>query len=249
MGANLEDMITTLEQELITSQPDLAVVVENDSLVLRGPFKLVKDGYHFDTYEIEVQIPALDLHQIPVVKEVGGRIPKKPDRHINYDGTACLFLPDERFRLCPPGTRIPAFLAGPVWNYFYSQSYFEECGTWPFGEHRHGLEGVLDFYSELTGMTEPLSILKLLSYLVAKKVKPHWSCYCGSGARLTTCHLEVLTHCHDTILRRDAMKSYQLLKSTLPMHRSWLDEKNSQPKRNKNSLPDLAKTFPIFSKK
>lgn len=36
----------------------------------------------------------------------------------------------------------------PLHNYFLGQSIVEACGAWPFGEHRHGLNGVIDFYEE-----------------------------------------------------------------------------------------------------
>ena len=67
-----------------------------------------------------------------------------------------MLLPDERWRVWPPGTSLLTFLTGPVRSFFLAQSIVEEGEPWPFGQWAHGAKGVLQYYREL---------IKTLTYL------------------------------------------------------------------------------------
>ena len=65
-------------------------------------FAVMFEGQVLDRYSVELQLPRNHPAGLPVVRETGGRIPRDIDRHIiTADGTACVLLPDERWRLWP----------------------------------------------------------------------------------------------------------------------------------------------------
>jgi hypothetical protein len=54
------------------------------------------------------------------------------------------------------------------------------------------LAGVLDFYSERTGIAGPEGVLDAIAMLAHGGVKGHWDCPCGSGNRIRACHPGIL---------------------------------------------------------
>lgn len=180
-------------QELVkAAYPTLHVIVEDVSVYIRGSLFLydMDTRLEIDRYSIEVELLSNHPKSIPLVKETGGRIPRIPDRHINDDGTACLFVPDERWKHYPKSATIVDFIGGPVYQFFLGQTYFEVTGHWPFGQRKHGVEGLLESYTEILGTKEFKVIYNFISYLSKNQIKGHWSCYCQSGKRLRHCHLK-----------------------------------------------------------
>jgi hypothetical protein len=138
---------------------------------------------------VELRLPRNHPTGLPVVRETGGRIPRCDDRHINTaDGTACVLIPDERWRLWPVGAPLLSFLTGPLHSFFLAQSMVDEGEPWPFGQWAHGPQGVFQYYRELLKTSDLRVITTYLDYLSAKKVKGHWACACGSGKKLRDCH-------------------------------------------------------------
>lgn len=188
--------------------PDLHFHIENGRITLRGTFRIVFEGEVLDRYAIEIEIPPSYPRSIPIVREIGGRIPHASDFHVNpTDGTCCVILPDERWKVWPIGSSLLAFLNGPVRNFFLGQSLVELGGPWPFGQWGHGAGGIREYYSDLLGTSDVKVILRYLDCMGKKKMKGHWSCPCGSGKRLRECHWEFVQDLMTKIPRRVAMDS------------------------------------------
>jgi hypothetical protein len=197
--------------------PDLHFVVEGDLVYVRGSFPVLHERDVLDRYSIELQLTRDHPKSLPVVLEVGGRIPRHNDRHINpADGTACVLLPDERWKLWPVGTPLLRFLTGPVHSFFLAQSLVEEGEPWPFGQWAHGVKGVFQYYRELLNTSDLPVITKYLEYITAKKVKGHWPCPCNKGNRLRDCHFRLIIDLREKISRKDALKSLEALKAAGP---------------------------------
>lgn len=181
-----------MKQLIDAAYPTLHLTIENETVYIRGSLFLTETAtkQEIDRYSIEIEIPVDYPKSIPKVREIGDKIPKIIDRHINIDGTACLFIPEERWKYYPKGASIVDFIAGPISQFFMSQSYFEITGNWLFGQRKHGIGGLLEFYSEILGTTNILVIRKFVEYLIKPKVKGHWHCYCGSQKLLRHCHLK-----------------------------------------------------------
>lgn len=200
--------------EVETHFPDLRFVVEDNIVYVRGSFPLMFEGQELDRYSVELQLPRNHPVALPGVRETGGRVPRAADRHVNTDGTACVLLPDERWRLWPQGTPLLNYLKGPLHSFFLAQTMVEEGGTWPFGQWAHGTKGIFQYYCELLKTTDLRIITIYLKYLTAKKVKGHWLCPCGSNRRLRDCHLVIVIDLREKISRQDAMNSLEALKSS-----------------------------------
>jgi hypothetical protein len=193
--------------------PELRFVVENDLVYVRGNFAVMFKGQVLDRYSVELQLARNHPTGLPVVREIGRRIPRRDDRHIvTADGTACVLIPDERWRLWPVGSPLLKFLTGPLHSFFLAQSMFEEGEPWPFGQWAHGAKGIFQFYRELLTTSDLRVITTYLEYLTAKKVKGHWPCPCRSGKKLRDCHFEQIKDLRKKISRKNAEKSLTTLK-------------------------------------
>lgn len=198
--------------------PELHFTVQNDQITIRGSISIKDGDSELDRFLIEIVLPNDYPASLPIVREVGGRIPKTLDRHVILStGDACVLLPEERWRLWPRGSSLLAFIDGPLCNYFMGQSLVEHGEPWPFGEWAHGFQGVLDYYKATFGTDEAPKIRKYLDYLAAKKVKGHWDCPCESGKRLRECHMAFVTDLRTKISRADAARFVDRLKLLLQM--------------------------------
>ena len=187
------------KEQVEAANPNLHFSTRNGKVFLSGSFPL-KDGERVvDRYFIEIEFPFNYPCDLPMVREVGGRIPHTADRHMYANGVACLFVPDERAWICPEGTSLLEFLDGPVRNFFLGQSVFEMEGVWPFGQRSHGVQGILEFYAEILGTNDRATIIRYLDVLRRKHVKGHWPCPCGSDQRLRKCHLSQIVELRQKI--------------------------------------------------
>jgi|SRR2546422_1649465 len=187
--------------------------VANDAVLVRGTFLIAFEREVFDRYRIEVELLRDYPRSIPVVREMGGRIPLTADRHMNpADGTACVLLPDERWRAWPQGSTFLQFLDGPVRNFFLGQSLVELGDPWPFGHWGHGASGIREYYAELLGTDDTRAITGYLDCLSKKKIKGHWSCPCRSGKHLRDCHWALVRDLVTKIPRQVAAQSFEKLR-------------------------------------
>jgi len=197
--------------EVEVNFPELHIRVVGELVLVVGTFPIISTGTVLDRYSVEIELARDHPKSLPSVREVGGRIPWVAERHVNGNGTACVLLPDERWKAWPVGSTLLDFLNGPVRNFFLGQSLVERRGPWPFGQWGHGADGIREYYGELLGTQDAQVIYQYLESLCAKKVKGHWPCPCGSGKRLCDCHMATVQDLRKKIARKDAMMSLQRL--------------------------------------
>lgn len=192
--------------------PTLHFSVTKDIVFVRGTFPVAFEGDVHDRYSIEIELPTDFPASLPIVREVGGRIPCIQDRHINLmDRTACVLLPDERWRVWPEGSPLLDYINNPLRNFFLGQSLVELGEPWPFGQWGHGDEGILQYYGDLLSSDNMKAIMGFLAYLAGEKVKGHWQCPCQSGKRLRNCHMEKVKELREKIPRKYVQVSLQRL--------------------------------------
>ncbi len=182
---------------------------EDDILVIRGSFPIKDEhGKPIDQFSIEVFVPPDFPKNLPLVREVRGRIPRHVDRHIYPEGFACLFAPGERFMHFPEGSTLLDFLEGPVRNFFISQSTFELTGEWPFGQRSHDSDGIVESYAEMFGVP-PMreNVARFLLLIQRREVKGHWPCPCGNGKRLRDCHGPIIRHLKTKVSPGEAIRT------------------------------------------
>lgn len=189
-------LFQSLQRELKQPFPQLHFSVRNDTVFLSGSFPLTDGDKVVDSFLIEVEFPFKFPEGIPLVYEIGGRIPRIVDRHIYPSGEVCLSFPLQLSEVFHEGSSLVDFLNGPVRSFFVSQSYFELTGEWPFGEWAHGTEAVIDYYATILKTYDKDLISRYLKVISKKEIKGHWPCPCGSGKLLRRCHFDEVAKLH-----------------------------------------------------
>lgn len=182
---------------LVDGYPNLRVrgTLKDGAVVLQGKFPIIYEGTEIECFFIRMAVPYDFPKSLPRVWETQGRIPHTPERHVNRtDGTLCVMFPDEAYLGEVSITTVVNYLDGPLRNYFIGQLCFERGEAWPWGEHRHGEDGIFDFYSKLVGADNPVVVLRVLVQVYEGRYKGHWWCPCGSG--------EIIRKCHGSLMRR-----------------------------------------------
>lgn len=205
----------------------LRLVNDGSKVTIRGALPvLADDGTELDRFQIEIELPEDFPKSVPSVRETGGRLPRNPDRHVNADGTACLFVRDESWRFWGGDLTLVDFIQGPVYQFFLGQVYFETHNKWPFGERKHFARGVAEYYFDELGTRDIFFVHRFLTYLAAVSVDKSLPCYCGGTARLETCHAGKLFFLRGRIERHIACDSLEqvteLIKKLPKPKKSWL---------------------------
>ncbi len=196
----------------MVEHPTLHVGVERGRVFVRGTLLLRNDGIEIDHYQVEIEVPECFPEDLPIVREVGGKLPKVRDRHFNPEnGEACILLPDERDRHFPSGASLMDFIRGSVENFFLAQTYYDKTGKWLSGQWSHGADGICEYYAELLGTDDRVVIRTCIEYLAKKELKGHWRCYCGNGKPLRSCHLAILQDLRTEISYKVALRSLEKL--------------------------------------
>ena len=143
-----------------------------------------------DTYDLRIDVPRAFPDSVPIVTELGGRIPRDdPDAHVFTNGSLCLGSP-LRLVLIAKGTpSVLAFFDRCIVSALYNASHREQYGgRVPLGELAHGVAGELDDYKDLFGVQTYRQVLAALDLAC----KPRRSadlrpCPCGCPGRLGSC--------------------------------------------------------------
>lgn len=166
-------------------------------LKLEGQFyftaKSQTHGGLTDRYELRMCFPQIFPRALPMIYEVGGRIPRDGNHHVNPDGSLCL---GSRLRILFNISEAPTlvgFAETCLVPYLFAVSYkLTHGGNFPFGELTHGLPGELMDYAELFGLKTPDQASTALKYLGMKKRRANkMPCPCGCRLRLGRCCFNV----------------------------------------------------------
>lgn len=190
------DLFLTQFDAAIQEYPKLSRVLnsEGQQHILAGELDIVDtNGKFWDTFSIEIHCSKEFPKRFPRVYEVGGKIPKIADWHINEgDETCCIkALPEELIR-CQQGITLCEFIDTEVKPYFFNQCHRRVEGFYVNGEYSHGLLGVFESYARMLGTENDLRNTLQLMILIASIEKPGrtHTCFCGSGQKYRKCHRE-----------------------------------------------------------
>lgn len=139
-----------------------------------------------DTYNLEFRVLDDYPDSPPLVFETAGKIPKDFE-HFMVEGNFCLGAPVEVRRRFALYRNLLRFIDDQVVPYLFTYTYKRDHGTLPFGELFHGVEGLLQYYTEFFE-TSPIEAMKLLKCLADDSAPPLMRCPCGRGNKLQGCH-------------------------------------------------------------
>lgn len=140
-----------------------------------------------EDFQLQLTVPADYPKGLPKVKEVSTIIDRTYE-HLYFDGAFCLGIQGELLLAQLKSPSLVNFLEGPVCSYLYSYLFHERYGRYPFGDRAHGAAGILQYYEELFGETDPVRTIKLLEAVCQDGYRGHLPCPCGSGLIARKCH-------------------------------------------------------------
>ena len=166
---------------------------KNDGLIVEGKlyFTAKTDGYREveDFYKIRIKIANNFPFAIPEVEEIGNKIPREEQYHINPDNTLCLGSPLRLFYLLSKNKTLEGFVEYCLIPYLYGVTLKIQDGEkFVFGELAHGQQGILDDYEKIfniKGKNIIKQIIKILS--MKKRIANKQQCPCGCLIRLGKC--------------------------------------------------------------
>lgn len=141
-----------------------------------------------DTFDVEIKFPVSGGRVVPTVKEVSGRIPRKPEFHINPDGTMCLGAPFEVRRRYLRDRSLRAFIDQQLIPFLYGCSIKLKYNYWPYEELSHGGQGIIEYYQKLLGVETDLAVIEILKALADGHFQNSALCACGSQKPFKKCH-------------------------------------------------------------
>ena len=214
MALGVEDV----KRALNFNQPLLKIYETEKAILAAGTFVVSETADAFGPvrkFDIECYFSKKYPETEPLVVEVGGTIERTSDRHMYRNGVCCTCVWEE-WLATSTDTSVQAFCDGPLFNFFLSQTIYEQTGEWPFNERSHGAEGVAEAISCLLELQ--LSTSQALSYIrvvAAKSIKGHIPCPCGSGENLRDCHMDQLIGLRKSINRNHAKALHLRLRKLL----------------------------------
>ena len=140
-----------------------------------------------DTFEVELLVPNRYPDRLPRVCETGARIAGDYD-HVYSDGTLCLAVPVEERRVFARHPSLLGFVNNLVIPYLYGYCHWRRYGEHPFGEQKHGGEGIAQYYVETLNLKDDISALATVAFLFEHGYRGHHACPCGSGKIVRKCH-------------------------------------------------------------
>ena len=202
-------------------QPKLRAAPDGDDIRISGRYLLMENGAvanpagPISEFDVVIVLPPCYPDREPKVFEVGGRIPRHNDRHVNHDGDCCITV-WEHWLASTDDRSFASFLNGPLYQFFLGQFWFEKTGKWPLSEHAHGKEGLQEAYAEVLGVpNKKKDVLYHLRLLSQDWPKGHWLCPCGSAQQLRHCHRSDLMVLHKKVPPRLARRMLRRLISSI----------------------------------
>lgn len=187
------NLVREIKADLRDGYPSLRLNLSQDKAEVKGTYPITdEDGSVLDRWAVSILLPPQYPVALPIVREVGGRLIRDPDNHVEGDdGTVCVLLPETRYRLFPIGTPFRAYLDGPLRAFFASQSFRARGGAWVHGEWEHGALASIHFYKELLGSTGDVVGWRAL---IAMRIGLHDNqpCPCGRRRSVKDCHPDLL---------------------------------------------------------
>lgn len=191
------------------SYPDVRINPGKGRIEIVGTIPAIADGMIVDRFQMRIVVEKSYPRILPAVFEIGGRIPRSADRHVNRNtGEACILLKDKWGSLAPRFPTVLSFIKGPVNDFLLWQLCFEEYGEDRLGGWAHGAEGRLEYYKSILETDDIEVVKRFLLHLSEPRYKPNWLCYCGSGQKACKCHKGLILSIRSRIDTKTARSAY-----------------------------------------
>lgn len=174
--------------------PELHMNIENGKVLVEGSLEIISpsDSSVIDRYDIVIDLTDYP-RSMPVVKEVGGKIPPTMDRHVRPGPkTLCFGSPQDEWEITHGGISFIYFIEKVLRPHLAREYFREAMGYYPDGERSHDAEGIWEPYYEIFKTTDKSRILSELGLIISNnKFSRNARCYCDSGKTFKACHEKV----------------------------------------------------------
>lgn len=203
--------------ELLKLQPGLSCldnVIEGEITV-----EIHDKGFYINnTYHIKIVVD----YESPFFSEVyetKGAL-KSDYIHKYSNGMLCLSTPIDLKIAESRDCSLVRLYADFIEPYFFSYEFYERFGFFPYEDRKHGLDGVLDSYREITGIEDYVKVYLLLQSISLRnyKYRGHLSCPCGSNCKTRNCHPNIKTLFLDENVVRQAKQDYKHMERVINEH-------------------------------
>jgi hypothetical protein len=175
-----------------------------DEVRSEGGYRKFRGKYHLfgqdrdgkileEWFDLDIAIPIENSRGLPNVSEIGGKIPRVPDYHVNGDGTLCLGSP-LRMATDLRGKDLRTFEETYLVPYLFKVVAKKRGLADGFlgGELAHGLDGLLDDLGQMLGVYRTSTVRRILELAQKKKrIANKVPCPCGCGRRFGKCRLHL----------------------------------------------------------
>lgn len=163
-----------------------------------------------DKFDLKINVPEKFPEEIPTVEEIGGKIPRDGQHHVNPDGTLCLGSPLRLIEKISIHSTLSGFTDECLIPFLYAVSHkLQFGGKFFFGELAHGNEGIIDDYLEIFGVKTHQQIMDVFDRLSLKKrVANKKDCPCQCGQRLGKCSLRMTINRYRKLKPRSWYRQY-----------------------------------------
>jgi ubiquitin-protein ligase len=190
----LRDTVLCEIETLLEQQPLLSKTKVDGGVNIIGKYKIcnqLEDEVFEDYFAIEIFVPDGFPDDIPAVKTTDGRIrASNYKEHVYTDGQFCLEIDTAIVVFLQDNPSLLVFLTRYLDTYLCGFLFYRKHKRLPFGERKHGISGLMDYYCELFDITDIKATFSLLTCLFKDNLKGHIQCPCQSGKRYRNCHRE-----------------------------------------------------------
>ena len=155
-----------------------------------------KDIQLQDEYLIQILFPLNFPDQIPIVREINGRIKSSADYHNDKERDGfCLGVPGEiHNKICNSPT-FNYFIAEIVVPFLYANTFYEKYKKYPWPTREHCSKGIIEYYQSLFKFNDEKVTQNFLLNIAFFKnsISGHNLCPCGSGKKFKDCHRKEYT--------------------------------------------------------
>lgn len=173
-----------------------------------------------EDYQLRIVLNDGYPEALPSVYEESGKICDEFEHRLP-DGSLCIGVPGELLMGSNGTIELVDYIDGPIKCCLYSAAYLERYGKYPFGERRHGVDGILEYYCELFRVGEPQSALDLMRAVVAGATRGCDKCPCGSGRQTWNCHSQILNELKSEFCRRAIGADLKSIDCALEIRDKW----------------------------
>lgn len=180
-------------EEFLSSCPQMRLeAYDREQVVIEGSysFSAQMDGFEpiQKTYRIRVIFTSQYPKDLPIIGELDGRIPRDIDYHTYPDGVFCLGSDIKIKSILNTNPTVKNLFEKILIPFLYKIVYKQKYGIAPYGELRHGEDGLIDDYERLFEVQGKTSVLQVLRALGKRKRDANkLQCPCGCSTRVGKC--------------------------------------------------------------